>query len=120
MVRFRSKSSAMGWTGAGADTGTGVDIATSDSNDRKLKSCRSGDQMVLRSLLATVHDNGYDFHRYDFHEPDRRPCEDHDAGALDVTARPAARGAGVAASGRGESAVHDGVLLQGAVGASTG
>src|SRR6187551_3294490 len=48
------------------------------------------------------------------------PVEDDDAGALDVAAGPATCGARRAASGRVESAVHDGVLLQGSVGTSAG
>src|SRR4029453_7474661 len=48
------------------------------------------------------------------------PNEDHDTPAGAVTRRVAARGPGRPASGGGESAVHHGVLLQGAVGASAG
>src|SRR6476619_1948554 len=118
MLRFRSKSSEIGWTGAGADV-TDVDTTSSSMRHRKLPWFVARHQRTLGPFLAASHE-----HRYDSRDPNRSPREDLIAGAfaVAVTPRPcpAARGAGAAASGRGESAIHDGVLLQGAVGASAG
>src|SRR5690349_4436422 len=115
MLRFRSKSSVIGWTGVGGDRAW-VGMKTSNEGILKLSKSSRDTRETLRPfgcVLARAQQWGYDCD-----EPDRRPNEDRDIRVGTVARRVAARGAGSPAPGWGESAVYDGVLLQGAVGAS--
>src|SRR6478752_1490291 len=59
MLRFRSKSSAIGWTGAGADV-TDVDTTSSSMRHRKLPWFVARHQRTLGPFLAASHEHRYD------------------------------------------------------------
>ena len=70
MLRFRSKSSAIGWTGAGADRAC-VDMRASNKGILKLAEVLAGYQRTY-ALFGCALARAQQY-RYDCDEPDRRP-----------------------------------------------